>query len=340
MVTQGVIQRGAQVRVVRDGTIVYDGRIDSLKRFQDDAREVAQGFECGLTLENYNDLKEGDVLEVYAVQGSRPHVVSGASGVPTLTLVGGPTALITYGGLRILTDPTFDPPGRYESSGSPVILTKLDGPAVQRSRHRADRRRPPVARPPRRQPRRGRTRRSGPRGSSAHDRRRGRAAGIGAAGLEPGDALDLDLPGGGALNVTAVAADHGPPEVAAVNGPVIGFVLRAEGLPAVYVSGDNASVDVVRDVRREHGPFDVAVLFAGAGPGARALGRRRPADVDPGGRRRGRSWSSRRRRSSRSTRTAWAHFTADGGDLEAAFSDAGLGGRLRRVLPGETIDLS
>jgi hypothetical protein len=68
MVTQGVIQRGAQVRVVRDGTIVFDGRIDTLKRFQDDAREVAQGFECGLTLENYNDLKEGDVLEVYAVK--------------------------------------------------------------------------------------------------------------------------------------------------------------------------------------------------------------------------------------------------------------------------------
>jgi translation initiation factor IF-2 len=68
MVTQGVIQRGAQVRVVRDGTIVHDGRVDTLKRFQDDAREVAQGFECGLTLENFNDVKEGDVLEVYAVR--------------------------------------------------------------------------------------------------------------------------------------------------------------------------------------------------------------------------------------------------------------------------------
>jgi translation initiation factor IF-2 len=56
------------VRVVRDGTIVHDGRIDTLKRFQDDAREVAQGFECGLTLENFNDVKEGDVLEVYAVR--------------------------------------------------------------------------------------------------------------------------------------------------------------------------------------------------------------------------------------------------------------------------------
>jgi translation initiation factor IF-2 len=68
MVTQGVIQRGAQVRLVRDGTIIHDGRIETLRRFQDDAREVTQGFECGLTLENYNDLKEGDVLEVYTVR--------------------------------------------------------------------------------------------------------------------------------------------------------------------------------------------------------------------------------------------------------------------------------
>ena len=68
MVTQGVIQRGAQVRVVRDGTIVHDGRIETLKRFQDDAREVAQGFECGLTIENFNDIKDGDVLEVYTVK--------------------------------------------------------------------------------------------------------------------------------------------------------------------------------------------------------------------------------------------------------------------------------
>jgi translation initiation factor IF-2 len=68
MVTSGVVQRGAQVRVVRDGTIVHESRIDSLKRFQDDVREVTQGFECGLTIEGYNDLKEGDVLEVYTVK--------------------------------------------------------------------------------------------------------------------------------------------------------------------------------------------------------------------------------------------------------------------------------
>jgi translation initiation factor IF-2 len=68
MVTQGTVTRGAQVRIVRDGTIVHDGRIGTLKRFQDDVREVAQGFECGITIDNYNDVKEGDVLEVYTVR--------------------------------------------------------------------------------------------------------------------------------------------------------------------------------------------------------------------------------------------------------------------------------
>ena len=68
MVTQGAVQRGAQVRIVRDGTIVHDGRIGTLKRFQEDVREVTQGFECGLTIDGYNDIKEGDVLEVYTVR--------------------------------------------------------------------------------------------------------------------------------------------------------------------------------------------------------------------------------------------------------------------------------
>jgi translation initiation factor IF-2 len=68
MVTSGVIQRGAQVRLIRDGTVVHDGRIGSLRRVQDDVREVQQGFECGLTIENYNDIKEGDVIEAYTVR--------------------------------------------------------------------------------------------------------------------------------------------------------------------------------------------------------------------------------------------------------------------------------
>jgi len=64
-VTDGKITRGARTRLVRDGTIVYDGEIASLRRFNDDVREVAAGFECGIVLKNFQDVKEGDVLEVY-----------------------------------------------------------------------------------------------------------------------------------------------------------------------------------------------------------------------------------------------------------------------------------
>jgi translation initiation factor IF-2 len=65
MVTNGVIRRGAQVRVIRDSTVIYTTTIDSLKRFQDDAREVLEGFECGLHLANFDDVKVGDVLEAF-----------------------------------------------------------------------------------------------------------------------------------------------------------------------------------------------------------------------------------------------------------------------------------
>jgi translation initiation factor IF-2 len=68
MVTNGTIQRGSLARLVRDGTIVYTGRIASLRRFKDDVREVAEGFECGIGLENYQDVHEGDVIEAYEVR--------------------------------------------------------------------------------------------------------------------------------------------------------------------------------------------------------------------------------------------------------------------------------
>ncbi|HYX77539.1 MAG TPA: EF-Tu/IF-2/RF-3 family GTPase, partial [Gaiellaceae bacterium] len=64
-VTNGQVRRNANVRVVRDGTVIYETRIAQLKRFKDDVREVEEGFECGILLEGYNDLKEGDVLEIY-----------------------------------------------------------------------------------------------------------------------------------------------------------------------------------------------------------------------------------------------------------------------------------
>jgi translation initiation factor IF-2 len=64
-VTSGTVRRNANVRIVRDGTVIYETRIAQLKRFKDDVREVEEGFECGILLEGFNDLKEGDVLEVY-----------------------------------------------------------------------------------------------------------------------------------------------------------------------------------------------------------------------------------------------------------------------------------
>ncbi len=67
-VTQGVVRRGARVRVVRDGTVVIETSVAQLKRFKDDVREVQEGFECGILLDGFNDVKEGDVLEVYEVR--------------------------------------------------------------------------------------------------------------------------------------------------------------------------------------------------------------------------------------------------------------------------------
>src|SRR3954453_13553929 len=65
MVTSGGIRRGAQIRVIRDGTVIHETTISQLKRFKDDAREVAEGFECGILLDGFNDVKEGDVLEAF-----------------------------------------------------------------------------------------------------------------------------------------------------------------------------------------------------------------------------------------------------------------------------------
>lgn len=68
MISDGKVIRNSHVRIVRDGVVIYTGRIGSLKRFKDDAKEVAQGFECGIGVENYNDIKVGDVLEAFIIE--------------------------------------------------------------------------------------------------------------------------------------------------------------------------------------------------------------------------------------------------------------------------------
>jgi L-ascorbate metabolism protein UlaG (beta-lactamase superfamily) len=246
----------------------------------------------------------------------------------TVRLVGGPTAVIELGGVRLLTDPTFDPPGDYPTGNR--VLTKTTGPAVPAEQ-------------------------VGPVDAVllSHDQHpdnldvSGRAllAGVPLV-LTTAEAADrlggraTALPSWeraavGAVTVTAVPAQHGPDGTSHLTGPVTGFVLTGDGLPTVYVSGDNASVDVVRAVAERTGPVDVAVLFAGAArtalidgyltltaqdaaEAARVLGARTVVPVHAEG---------------------WAHFTQGVDDLVTAYAAAGLADRLHVLSPGETATL-
>ena len=67
MVKEGKLTRTAKVRVIRDGIVVYSGTLGSLKRFKDDVKEVASGFDCGINIENFNDIKVGDIIEAYTI---------------------------------------------------------------------------------------------------------------------------------------------------------------------------------------------------------------------------------------------------------------------------------
>ena len=66
MVLDGTVTKNTNVRIIRDGVVAYTGKLSSLKRFKDDVNEVKKGFECGLSIENYNDIKVGDIVEGYA----------------------------------------------------------------------------------------------------------------------------------------------------------------------------------------------------------------------------------------------------------------------------------
>ncbi|MEX0661670.1 MAG: EF-Tu/IF-2/RF-3 family GTPase, partial [Balneolaceae bacterium] len=66
-VTEGKVSRNNPIRIIRDGVVIWDGEIDSLKRFKDDVKEVQSGYECGISIVNFNDIKVGDEFESYAV---------------------------------------------------------------------------------------------------------------------------------------------------------------------------------------------------------------------------------------------------------------------------------
>lgn len=243
--------------------------------------------------------------------------------------VGGPTSLITLGGVRLLTDPTFDAPGEYPVGSR--TLVKTTGPAVQPSTI------PPVDavllshdHHPDNLDTTGRTLvESAPlvlSTPSAHDR-----LGTPVRALSAWEHTEV-----GDVRVTAVPALHGPKGSEPLVGEVTGFVLSGAGLPKVYVSGDNADLDLVREIADREGPFDVAILFAGAA--------RTPLIPD----------APLTLTSAQAAEAAallgarhvvplhfehWGHFTQDGPTLTKAFAEAGLTDRLRLLAPGESVRL-
>jgi len=238
---------------------------------------------------------------------------------------GGPTATFTLGGLTFLTDPTFDAPGDYPigtrtltktapAAGTPADAGRVDVVLLSHDQHpdnldTAGRALcatvPLVLTTP-----------------AAADR-----LGPPARAVPTWTHIDLPRPdGAGGLRVTAVPAQHGPDGTDHLTGPVTGFVLHGDGLPTVYVSGDNASLRVVEEIAARFPTIDVAVLFGGAArtpllgdanltldaagmvQATRILGARIvvPVHID-----------------------SWAHFTEGIADVRAAFTTAGLANLLQ-----------
>jgi len=232
-----------------------------------------------------------------------------------ITYIGGPTAILEYGGLTIVTDPTFDPPGTYAEPGS-TVLVKTEGPAIAR----ADL--PPVDLVL--------LSHHGHRDNLDYEGLELIASGVptlstmqAATELFGGSVVGLDSweeYTAGGVTITAVPALHGPPGSEPLVGEVTGFVLEAPGEPRVYVSGDNASLPLVRQIAEHFGGFDIAVLFAGAARVARIDGQLTLTSTDAA-------------EAARILGVAhvvglhtehWEHFSETRGELEAAFEGTGL----------------
>ncbi|MEV6981544.1 MBL fold metallo-hydrolase [Sphaerisporangium sp. NPDC051017] len=244
----------------------------------------------------------------------------------TITVIGGPTALLELGGLRILTDPTFDPPGDHPVG--PLTLTKTIGPALSS----ADIGRVDLV-------------------LLSHDQhpdnldKLGReamaaapltlstpaaAANTGVTSLCPWEHHDV-----GPVRVTAVPALHGPPGCEPIVGQVTGFMLTGAGSPTIYVSGDNASLEYVELIAGRFPAIDVALLFGGAVRvpmiderltlnaaemviAARLLKARHVVPLHVEG---------------------WSHFTENQADVHTAFFEAGLDHLLVSPAPGRPVPL-
>lgn len=261
----------------------------------------------------------GDRLQNHGV--TQDPCTSSTSAVEAL-LVGGPTLLLRLGGVTLLTDPTFDEPRSYQA---PRVLTKLTGPAVgpdelgsvdavllSHDQHfdnldvsgRAFLDRVPLVL-------------STPAAAQRIEH---------VTGLAPWEQVTV-----GPLTVTALPARHGPVGAEPLSGDVTGFLLQGEGLPTVYVSGDNAGVDVVEGIAARIGQVDVAVLFVGAAN----VGRFGAEPVTLSGERAARAATLLDASVVVPVHAeGWEHFTEGVGEVVTAFEAAGIGDRLQVLTPG------
>ena len=244
-----------------------------------------------------------------------------------ITYIGGPTTLLEYAGLRIVTDPTFDAPGSYPEPGE-TTLVKTAGPAVARlalghvdlvllSHHEhkdnLDWEGTELLAT-------GVTTISTPKAASD-------LFGGGVIGLDDWETFEV-----GDVTVTAVPALHGPAGSEPLVGPVIGFVLEAPGHPRVYVSGDNACLPLVEQIGDRFGGVDIAVLFAGA---ARVDGIDGQLTLTSEDARTAATMLNEPRVVGVHTED-WEHFSESRAQLEAAFEGSGL---LVATPRGERVEL-
>jgi len=251
---------------------------------------------------------------------------------PKLTLIGGPTLVMEWLGIRFLTDPTFDPAGGSYSLG-PVTLTKSTGPALPKDtldpidvillshdQHSDN------------LDEQGKT--LLPRAKRVLTTRSGaQRLGGNAIGLDPWGTLSFLTPGGARIVVTATPARHGPPGCEPICGDVIGFVLEREGKPdegAIYLSGDTVWYEGVEEVARR---FDVklAILFAGAA---------RLKEVGPAALTMTAQDAIKTARAMPAARIVpihyegWTHWSEGKAELQKEFDEVGLGNRLGWLEPG------
>ncbi|MEO8528786.1 MAG: MBL fold metallo-hydrolase [Pseudolysinimonas sp.] len=247
-----------------------------------------------------------------------------------VTYLGGPTVLLDYAGLRFITDPTFDEPGSYPDPGS-TTLVKTRGPAIALadlgpvdvvllSHHEHEDNLDTLG---------GELVASGvPTLTTPYA-----AAGLALSHVRGLATWESTVLAGG-ITVTAAPALHGPPGSNDVVGPVTGFVLSAPGEPTVYVSGDNAALDLVREVAARL-DIDIAVLFAGAArvpeiPAALTLTSRDAAEA---------AQILGASRVIGVHTEDWEHFSESRADLEAAFTAAGIADLLVETPRGISVNV-